>query len=71
MKIQRIWTQFSVRIAKADSMVSIEIVARRDLDAMTVQLGVQLQDAGNPQHPGKIIVTLMFRDGEWRVQSST
>jgi FtsZ-interacting cell division protein ZipA len=54
-----------------DQIVSIEIVARRDLDATTVQLGVQLHENKNPQHPGKIIVTLVFRGGEWRVQSST
>jgi hypothetical protein len=54
-----------------DQIASIEIVARRDLDATTVQLGVQLHDAANPQYGGKIIVTLVLQGGEWRVQTTT
>jgi hypothetical protein len=48
---------------------SIDIVARRDVNATTVQIGIQLNQASNPQHNQKIIVTLMLHDGVWRVDS--
>jgi hypothetical protein len=54
-----------------DNYISVEIVARRDVDATTVQLGVQLREANNPQGGRKIIVTLVLQGGEWRVQTST
>jgi hypothetical protein len=48
---------------------SIDIVAQRDLNATTVQIGIQLNQASNPQHNQKIIVTLVLHDGVWRVDS--
>ena len=53
-----------------DNYVSIEIVARRDLDATTVQLGVQLNQANNPSTQ-KIIVTLALQGNEWRVDATS
>lgn len=49
------------------NLLSIEIVARRDVDATTVQLGLQLHSADNPPYVQKIIVTLVAQGGEWRV----
>jgi hypothetical protein len=54
-----------------NDITSIEIVARRDVDTTTVQLGVQLHESKNPQHVRKIIVTLAIQGGEWRVQTTT
>lgn len=54
-----------------DNYVSVEIVARRDMDATTVQMGVQLHYAKDPQKVKKIIVTLVLQGGEWRVDAST
>lgn len=48
-------------------MKSIEIVARRDLDATTVQLGIQIIAADNSGPGGKFVLTLKLRDGEWKV----
>ena len=48
---------------------SINIVAQRDVNATTVQLGIQLNQASNPQHNQKIIVTLVLQGNEWRVDS--
>jgi hypothetical protein len=53
------------------NIASIEIVARREVDATTVQLGVQLHETNNPQGGRKIIVTLALQSGNWRVQSTT
>jgi len=49
----------------------IQIVARRDVDATTVQLGLQLQQAENPQYGEKIIITLVLQGNEWRVDSTS
>jgi hypothetical protein len=47
-----------------DRIVSVEIVARRELNADTVQLGVQVYEReGAP--PGKGVFTLHLRAGEW------
>lgn len=69
-----------------DNLSSIEIVARRDLDGTTVQLGIQFQNAPSPQgydsfrhvvipaRPGgpgqKIVVTLVLQGSEWRVDAA-
>jgi len=51
---------------------SIDIVARRDLNATTVQFAIQLTQASNPQHGQKIIVTLVLQDADWwRVESTS
>jgi hypothetical protein len=52
-----------------DNFVSLEIVARRDLNATTVQLGIQLRNAAHPQGAEQIIVQLLLQGGEWRVDS--
>lgn len=70
------WTGFREyldgwRRQNLDQIASIEIVARRDLDATTVQLGVQIHNAGNPQYGRKIIVTLALQGSEWRVQTTS
>jgi hypothetical protein len=45
-------------------IVSVEIVARRELNADTVQLGIQVYEKeGMP--PGKGAFTLHLRSGEW------
>jgi len=54
-----------------DRIAAIEIVARRDLDATAVQLGVQIHNSDNSQSGTKIIVALVLQGGEWRVQSTT
>jgi hypothetical protein len=51
---------------------SIDIVARRDLNATTVQFGIQLTQASNPQYRQKIVVTLVLQDANWwRVESTS
>ena len=70
------WTGFREyldgwRRQNLDQIASIEIVARRDLDATTVQLGVQIHNTGNPQYGRKIIVTLVLQDSDWRVQTTS
>jgi hypothetical protein len=47
--------------------VSVEIVARRDVDANTVQLGLEFHLGDNPAHDTKTVVTLKLRGGEWRI----
>jgi len=64
--------------------VSIDIVARRDMNTASVQLGIQMQEAFSPQSydsfrhvviparqgaTRKLIVTLVLQDGEWRVDA--
>jgi hypothetical protein len=71
---QRSWNDFrdfdeGWRRQNFDNYVSIEIVARRDVNATTVQLGVQINEANNPQHGPKLIVTLVLQGGSWRVDS--
>jgi hypothetical protein len=48
---------------------SIEIVARRDVSATTVQVGIQIREANNPQYGPKIIVTLVLQGNDWRVDT--
>jgi hypothetical protein len=52
-----------------DNYGSIDIVAQREVNATTVQIGIQLNQAANPQYGEKIIVTLVLQDGEWRVDA--
>lgn len=49
------------------SGISIEIVARRDLDANTAQLGVQLRSSKNSNLNKKMVFTLKLRDGQWKL----
>lgn len=49
------------------SGIYIEIVARRDLDASTVQLGVQLRSSKNSDRSSKMVFTLKLRDGQWKL----
>ena len=60
------WRQQSLK-----NIGTIQIIARRDVDATTVQLGLQLQQAENPQYGEKIIITLVLQGGEWRVDSTS
>ncbi len=53
-----------------EKTVSIEIAARRDLDATTVQLGIQVHTASDPNRDEKGIITLVLQNGEWRVDVS-
>jgi hypothetical protein len=46
---------------------SIEIVARRDPDANTVQLGIQIIPTNNSGSGQKFVLTLKLRDGEWKL----
>lgn len=50
-----------------DNIQSIEIVARRDLDANTVQLGLQVVMRENRGRDRKTVITLKLRDGEWKL----
>jgi len=70
-----------------DNNESIDIVARRDLNETTVQLGIQFYEASSPQGydsfrhvviparqggPGqKIIVTLVLQNGQWQVDATS
>ncbi len=47
-----------------ENLVSVEIAARRELDANTVQLGIQIRST---QWNRKVVVTLKLSDGEWRL----
>lgn len=49
------------------SGISVEIVARRDLDANTVQIGVQFNSNNGSVLEKKMIFTLKLRDGQWRL----
>jgi hypothetical protein len=51
------------------NVVLIEIVARREIDATTVQLGIRLQTADG-ERPGdkKGVYTFLLKDGEWRLE---
>ena len=48
-------------------VVSIEIVARRELDANTVQLGVEFHSERNAAWDKKVVFTLRLRDGDWKL----
>jgi len=52
-----------------NNFVSIEIVARREMSPMVVQLGVQLNQADNSRSPQKLIIFLYLQDNAWRVVS--
>ncbi len=54
-----------------DNLLAIDILARRDVDATTVQMGLQLHTADNPQYVRKIIVTLVLQGNEWRVDTTS
>ena len=54
-----------------NKILAIQIVGRRDVDATTVQLGMQYQDAANPQFGVKFAVTLVLQGAEWRVDGIT
>lgn len=47
------------------SGITIEIVARRDLDPSTVQIGVQYRKGSESER--KMIFTLKLRNGEWKL----
>lgn len=51
---------------KFDGGITIEIVARRDLDTNTVQLGIQSRSIRN-YNEGKKIFTLKLHDGDWKL----
>lgn len=57
----------SARSSFFKNMVSIEIVARREVNSSTVQLGIQLHAANNRGSMEKAVFTLTLRDGEWRL----
>jgi hypothetical protein len=48
-------------------VLSIEIVARRELDADTVQLGITIRMRDASQSPMKYVMKLSRKDGEWRL----
>lgn len=50
-----------------DQFISIEIVARKDLNSTTVMLGLQPRLRNGRQGP-KIVLTLTLRDGDWKLQ---
>jgi hypothetical protein len=56
-----------------DNFGSIDIVARRDVNATTVQLGIQLNpSATNPEMLGqKLIVTLVLQNVQWQVDATS
>jgi hypothetical protein len=71
---QRSWNNFrdyidGWRRQELDNLLSIDIVARREMDATTVQLGLQLHMSDNPQYVRKLIVSLVFQGNEWRVDA--
>ena len=73
---QRSWNNFKNyldgwRRQNLDGILSIEIVARRDVDATTVQMGIQLHNAGNPEYGQKLIFVLVLQGNEWRVDSAS
>jgi hypothetical protein len=50
-----------------DQIISIEIVARRDLDTTTVQLGIQAHRKGDPKSDTMGVFTLVLERGEWKM----
>lgn len=50
-----------------DWMVSVEIVARKDINSTTVLLGIQATPR-NGEHGQKSVLSLTLRDGEWKLQ---
>lgn len=53
-----------------DNALAIDIVARREVDAITVQLGLQIYNSSNPQSPLKTVITLVLQGGNWRVDAA-
>jgi len=53
-----------------NSFVSLEIIARREMNATTVHVGLQLDRADNTQSVEKMVVELVLQDGEWRVDGA-
>ena len=49
-------------------IVSVEIVARRELNADTVQLGIQMYEKDGVPNREKMVFTLHLRAGEWTVE---
>jgi hypothetical protein len=60
---------FGSRKPQVDGIVSITIMARRDQDSTTVQLGIQVHRDGDAQWDRKIVFVLVLQGGEWRVAS--
>ena len=59
-----------------DNYVSLDIVARRDVNATTVQLGIQLNRESNPNLVSnvaspKFVITLVLQDGQWQVDATS
>jgi septal ring factor EnvC (AmiA/AmiB activator) len=48
-------------------VISMEIVARRELNADTVQLGITIRMRDASQSPIRYVMKLSRKDGEWRV----
>jgi hypothetical protein len=63
--LNQVWFQRSIK-----RILSFEIVARREVDKTTVQLGVQTHYVDNPQDGRKLAITLVFQDYEWRVKNT-
>jgi hypothetical protein len=55
----------------APSGITIEIVARRDVDANTVQIGVQLNSNNGSISEKKMLFTLKLRNGEWKLDADS
>jgi myosin heavy subunit len=73
---QKSWNNFKDytdgwRRQQFGNVASIEIVARRDVNAMTVQIGIQLHPTNNPQYGEKIIVELVLQGNDWRVDATS
>jgi hypothetical protein len=51
-----------------NGILSIEIVARRMVNATMVQLGIELHGDHNLRGDKKEIITLVLEDGDWRVE---
>ena len=77
----RSWSQFQEYAngwerKNFDNYVSVDIVARREVTATTVQLGVQLNRENNPDLVSnvahqKLVITLILQDGEWHVDATS
>jgi len=71
--VPQLWSQnqdyFASRKPQVDGIVSIAIVARRDIDPTTVQLGIQVHRDGDAQWDRKIIFVLVLQGGEWKIAS--
>jgi myosin heavy subunit len=53
------------------NITSIEIAACRNIDANTVQLGIQFHSKDNPDWGEKIVLTFRLRNGEWKVDTDS